>query len=300
MSAPGRRPDLTTPCQLDANSIYTVLLVDRGGALKAELLTDSAGSKVVPSGGVNAGYGGTADRGRRRPGGAGRRPDRGRGRGAGPGRPAAPRAELRPWSIAPAARPPGPTRRSEPGRSAPARPRPVALTSGRPARGPGRWPSARWPCSPCCTWWPRWASCSCSPRCRRTWTCRPGRGRRDRPAARGTRRPPGRPPQAAPAPPGARAVAAGHRAGHPEAGHPPDLLELGVDAAGALQPPVRARRGRLVHRAPPRPGEQGPTVIAGHVDSTHRPRRLLRAEGPGPRRPGRGRAAPTGGPPPTG
>ena len=54
VSAPGR-PDLTTPCQLDANSVYTVLLVDRDGALKAELLTDSAGSKVVPSGGVNAG-----------------------------------------------------------------------------------------------------------------------------------------------------------------------------------------------------------------------------------------------------
>ena len=61
VSAPGR-PDLTTPCQLDANSVYTVLLVDRDGALRAELLTDSAGSKVVPAGGVNAGYGGTAER----------------------------------------------------------------------------------------------------------------------------------------------------------------------------------------------------------------------------------------------
>ena len=61
VSAPGR-PDLTTPCQLDANSVYTVLLVDRGGSLTTELLTDSAGSKVVPAGGVNAGYGGAADR----------------------------------------------------------------------------------------------------------------------------------------------------------------------------------------------------------------------------------------------
>lgn len=62
VTAPGR-PDLTTPCELDANSVYTVLLVDKGGSLTTQLLTDSAGSKVVPSGGVNAGYGGTADRG---------------------------------------------------------------------------------------------------------------------------------------------------------------------------------------------------------------------------------------------
>lgn len=60
VTAPGR-PRVTLPCQLDANSSYSVLLVDRGGALKAELLTDSAGSKVVPAGGVNTGYGGMAD-----------------------------------------------------------------------------------------------------------------------------------------------------------------------------------------------------------------------------------------------
>ena len=62
VTSPDGGPELTTPCQLDANSTYTVLLVDRGGALKAELLTDSAGSAVVPSGGVNAGFGGMADR----------------------------------------------------------------------------------------------------------------------------------------------------------------------------------------------------------------------------------------------
>lgn len=60
VSAAGR-PTVTLPCELKANSAYSVLLVDRGGSLKAELLTDSAGSKVVPSGGVNAGYGGSAD-----------------------------------------------------------------------------------------------------------------------------------------------------------------------------------------------------------------------------------------------
>jgi Domain of unknown function (DUF4397) len=62
VSAPGR-PDLTTPCQLDANSVYTVLLLDRDGSLRTELLTDSAGSAVVPRGGVDAGYGGGAERG---------------------------------------------------------------------------------------------------------------------------------------------------------------------------------------------------------------------------------------------
>ncbi len=61
VSAPGR-PDLTTPCELDANSVYTVLLVDRAGSLTTELLTDSAGSKVLPNGGVNAGYGGSVSR----------------------------------------------------------------------------------------------------------------------------------------------------------------------------------------------------------------------------------------------
>jgi hypothetical protein len=59
VSAPGR-PSVTLPCQLDVNSVYSVLLVDRDGALKAEVLTDSTGSKVMPTGGVDAGFGGTA------------------------------------------------------------------------------------------------------------------------------------------------------------------------------------------------------------------------------------------------
>lgn len=61
VSAAGR-PDLRTPCDLAPNAVYTVLLVDRGGGLTAELLTDRAGSSVVPAGGVDAGYGGMADR----------------------------------------------------------------------------------------------------------------------------------------------------------------------------------------------------------------------------------------------
>jgi hypothetical protein len=59
VSAPGQ-PAVSLPCELDANSVYTVLLVDKDGALKAQLLQDSAGSKVVPNGAINAGYGGTA------------------------------------------------------------------------------------------------------------------------------------------------------------------------------------------------------------------------------------------------
>ena len=59
VSAPGR-PSVTLPCDLAANSVYTVLLVDRGGALQAELLTDSSGSRTVPTGGVDAGFGGAA------------------------------------------------------------------------------------------------------------------------------------------------------------------------------------------------------------------------------------------------
>ena len=58
VSAPGRAA-VTLPCQLDVNSVYTVLL-DKGGSFKAELLTDSTGSKVMPTGGVDTGFGGTA------------------------------------------------------------------------------------------------------------------------------------------------------------------------------------------------------------------------------------------------
>lgn len=48
------------PVQLEANSVYTCLLVDRDGELVAELILDSAGSAVVPVGGVETGFGGTA------------------------------------------------------------------------------------------------------------------------------------------------------------------------------------------------------------------------------------------------
>lgn len=48
------------PVALDATSTYTVLLVDRGDGLTTELIRDSAGSAVVPTGGVATGLGGAA------------------------------------------------------------------------------------------------------------------------------------------------------------------------------------------------------------------------------------------------
>lgn len=49
---------VTLPCKLEANSAYTVLLVDRDGGLEAEVIRDSAGTGVVPVGGVQTGFGG--------------------------------------------------------------------------------------------------------------------------------------------------------------------------------------------------------------------------------------------------
>lgn len=52
------RAATTLPVTLDANSSYTVLLVDRDGALAAELHRDATGAAVVPVGGVDTGLGG--------------------------------------------------------------------------------------------------------------------------------------------------------------------------------------------------------------------------------------------------
>ncbi len=59
VSSPGR-PTSTLPVRLDANSVYTVLLLDKGGSLSTQLIRDSVGSGVVPVGGVETGFGGTA------------------------------------------------------------------------------------------------------------------------------------------------------------------------------------------------------------------------------------------------
>lgn len=60
-----------------------------------------------------------------------------------------------------------------------------------------------------------------------------------------------------------------------------DLVELGVDAAGVLQPPESAFvAGWFTGGAAP--GEPGPTVIAGHVDSKNSPGVFYRLKDLGP------------------
>lgn len=48
------------PVVIDSNSVYTVLLVDRAGAVETVLYRDSAGTGTVPTGGVETGFGGAA------------------------------------------------------------------------------------------------------------------------------------------------------------------------------------------------------------------------------------------------
>lgn len=47
---------------LDANTIYTVVVMDDAGELKVVCLMDASGSKVMPNGNVDMGFGGTAPR----------------------------------------------------------------------------------------------------------------------------------------------------------------------------------------------------------------------------------------------
>ena len=228
VSAPGR-PDLTTPCQLDANSVYTVLLVDRGGSLTAELLTDSAGSKVVPAGGVNAGYGGAADAHRRRPDVAGRRSDRDRGRRVGTGRPGRVGPESGPWSVGPRARPgpdpPGPephgTRRRAGRARRGAGPDRAGLAVRADHRAAGAGPADRSAVA----------------------VRRPAAPPRRRPASRPGGRRSGRP-------------AARHRSGHPEAGHPREPARAGRGRDRCAAAAGRTGRGRLVQPARPRPASR--------------------------------------------
>jgi hypothetical protein len=54
VSAPGK-PAVDLPVTIDANSTYSVVLLDKKGAFTAQLIRDSAGSQVVPVGGVETG-----------------------------------------------------------------------------------------------------------------------------------------------------------------------------------------------------------------------------------------------------
>ncbi len=59
------QPTVALPVDVTANGVYTVLVVDKGGKLAAELLTDAkAGSSgPIPAGAMETGLGGLADRG---------------------------------------------------------------------------------------------------------------------------------------------------------------------------------------------------------------------------------------------
>ncbi|MDT7554601.1 MAG: hypothetical protein QOI16_3137, partial [Pseudonocardiales bacterium] len=59
VAVPGKAA-VDLPVTIDANSTYSVVLLDKKGAFTAQLIRDSAGSSVVPVGGVETGFGGTA------------------------------------------------------------------------------------------------------------------------------------------------------------------------------------------------------------------------------------------------
>jgi len=47
---------------LDAGAIYTIVVMDDSGQLKVACLMDAAGSKIMPNGSAEMGFGGTAPR----------------------------------------------------------------------------------------------------------------------------------------------------------------------------------------------------------------------------------------------
>jgi Domain of unknown function (DUF4397) len=57
-AAPGEHA--TAPVDLAANTVHTIVVLDDGTGLKVDALTDAAGSRVMPKGGANTGFGGTA------------------------------------------------------------------------------------------------------------------------------------------------------------------------------------------------------------------------------------------------
>jgi hypothetical protein len=54
------KPSVDLPVSIDANSTYSVVLLDKKGAFTAQLIRDSTGSPIVPVGAVETGFGGTA------------------------------------------------------------------------------------------------------------------------------------------------------------------------------------------------------------------------------------------------
>jgi len=57
-TAPGEHA--ATPVSLGPGTVHTIVVLDGGSGLRADAVTDAAGSKVMPEGGAAAGFGGTA------------------------------------------------------------------------------------------------------------------------------------------------------------------------------------------------------------------------------------------------
>jgi hypothetical protein len=58
LSAPGEHT--TVSVTLTADTVHTIVVLDGSSGLKADNLTDAAGSQKMPAGGANTGFGGTA------------------------------------------------------------------------------------------------------------------------------------------------------------------------------------------------------------------------------------------------
>jgi hypothetical protein len=52
--------DATMPVKLAADTIHTIVVLDDSSGLKIDALTDAVGSQIMPRGGANTGFGGTA------------------------------------------------------------------------------------------------------------------------------------------------------------------------------------------------------------------------------------------------
>ena len=57
-SASGK--DAAMPVRLAANTIHTIVVLDGSSGLEVDALTDAVGSQIMPQGGANTGFGGTA------------------------------------------------------------------------------------------------------------------------------------------------------------------------------------------------------------------------------------------------
>ena len=52
----------TTPVNLAADSVHTIVVLDDSSGLKVDAVTDAVGSRIMPAGAISAGFGGTAPR----------------------------------------------------------------------------------------------------------------------------------------------------------------------------------------------------------------------------------------------